>query len=141
MNLWIAKCDEPVVSILQNTQAIYLNQMNEILKIIPSVLYFIIGCVSMIMAVKSLSSKQFLPFHQKAYGKSWDDVDKNLQDVIIALLKTSGLGFLVVSLLLLSFPVVCYFNSSLYVKYAVIVPDSKYQLCQPFKKTFRMWTW
>jgi uncharacterized membrane-anchored protein len=93
--------------------------MNEILKIIPSILYFIIGCVSMIMAVKSLSSKQFLPFHQKAYGKRWDDVDKNLQDVIIALLRITGLGFLIVSLLMLSFPVVSYFNSNLYVKYAI----------------------
>ena len=93
--------------------------MNEIVKLIPSILYFIIGAISMVMAVKSLTSKQFLPFHQKAYGKNWNDVDRNLQFVIIALLKITGLGFLVVSILLLTFPFVYYFANSLYVKFAI----------------------
>jgi hypothetical protein len=93
--------------------------MNETITIIPSIIYFIIGVISMIMAVKSLSSRQFLPFHQKAYGKKWEDVDRNLQHVILALLKISGLGFLVVSILLLSYPIVCYLTPDPYIKYMI----------------------
>ena len=81
----------------------------------------------MIMAVKSLSSKTFLPFHQQASGKKWEDIDRNLQDVIIALLKISGLSFLVVSILLLSFPIFYYFTSDPYVKY--VIPAVAFLFC------------
>jgi hypothetical protein len=93
--------------------------MNELLKIAPVVLYLFTGVISLIMALKSIFSKKFLPFHEMAYGRPWEDIEKNLQYVIITLLKISGLGFLTVALLLLSFPIFNYFIPNLYCKYAI----------------------
>ena len=93
--------------------------MTEFLKIVPLVLYILIGVISLIMAFKSLFSQKFLPFHEAAYGKPWDDVEKNLQYVLIALLKISGLGFLIVALLLLTSPIFNYFKPNIYLKYVI----------------------
>jgi phosphoglycerol transferase MdoB-like AlkP superfamily enzyme len=72
------------------------------------------------MAYKSFFSASFLPFHEQAAGVSWDKVDKNLQAVILALMKISGLGFLIVALVLLGFPLV-----------HVLYPDSPFQIIMP----------
>ncbi len=93
--------------------------MTELLKIVPLVLYMLIGAISLIMAFKSLFSQKFLPFHEAAYGKPWDDVEKNLQYVLITLLRISGLGFLIVALLLLTSAVVNYFEPNIYLKYVI----------------------
>jgi hypothetical protein len=58
------------------------------------------------MAYKSLFSKKFLPFHEQAAGKPWHTVEDGLQRVVLALMKVSGLGFLVVGLLLIIFPII-----------------------------------
>jgi H+/Cl- antiporter ClcA len=91
----------------------------EILKMVSIVLYSLIGVISLIMAFKTLSSRKFLPFHEEAYGKPWEDVDEKLRPVFIALLRISGLGFLAVALLMLTFPVVDYIQPNAYLKYAI----------------------
>jgi hypothetical protein len=93
--------------------------MTTMLKIVPLVLYLLIGIVSLIMAFKSIFSRKFLPFHEEAYGKRWEDVENNLQHVLLALLRISGLGFLVVGLLLLSSQLVNYFRPGLFLTYGV----------------------
>jgi hypothetical protein len=93
--------------------------MNEILRIIPVVLYLAVGIISLLMAVKLLFSKKFLPFHEAAYGKNWEDVDLKLQPVIIALMKISGLGFLMVAILLSAFLVYNYFMPDSFLKYSI----------------------
>ena len=93
--------------------------MREIFKIVPIGLYFIVGAISLIMAFKSLLSKKFIPFHEAAAGKPWDQVDRPLQFVIIALMRVSGLGFLVVALLLMVFPTVNYFKPDPFVRFAI----------------------
>ena len=93
--------------------------MREIIKIIPIGLYFIVGAISLVMAFKSLFSKKFIPFHGAAAGRPWDQVDRPLQLVIIALMRVSGLGFLAVALLLMVFPTVNYFQPDAFVKYAI----------------------
>jgi hypothetical protein len=80
--------------------------MHHLAVFLPAALYFLVGLISLVMAFKSLSSTRFLPFHEAASGKSWDTLDKPLQGVIVALLRVGGLGFLVVGLLLLIFPIV-----------------------------------
>jgi hypothetical protein len=95
--------------------------MIDFLRIIPLILYIFIGVISLIMGFKSLFSRKFLPFHEAAYGRSWEDIEKNLQYVVIALLRISGLGFLVVALLLLSAPIFNYFEPSIYLKYIIPV--------------------
>jgi hypothetical protein len=100
--------------------------MKEIIKIIPIGLYFIVGVISLIMAYKSLFSKKFIPFHEEAAGKPLDKVDFPLQSVIIALMRVSGLGFLVIAMLLTVFPIVNYFRSDSFVKYSIPIVSFLY---------------
>jgi hypothetical protein len=91
--------------------------MDEFLKISPLALWFLTGVISLLMAVKCLFSRKFLPFHEAAYGKPWDAIEEKLQSVILTLLKLSGLGFLVVAILLMTFPVYSYFRPGHFLKY------------------------
>jgi uncharacterized membrane protein YqjE len=93
--------------------------MNEILKIIPILLYMIVGAISMVMAVKNLFSNKFLPFHEKAANKRWDEIDNSLRLVILALLRLAGLGFLIISILLLVFPIINYFIPNKFYQYSI----------------------
>jgi hypothetical protein len=81
----------------------------------------IVGVISMVMAVKNIFSTKFLPFHEKAANKTWGEIDNPLQFVILTLLRLAGLGFLVVSILLLVFPIINYF-----------IPNNFYKLSIPF---------
>lgn len=58
------------------------------------------------MAQKSLRALEFLPFHEAAAGEPWNVIGDGLQAVIVALLRLSGLGFLIVGL--------CVINSQLH---------------------------
>ena len=60
--------------------------MNKLIKILPILLYLIVGVISMVMAFKNIFSNKFLPFHEKAAGKAWDDIDNPLKLVILSLL-------------------------------------------------------
>jgi hypothetical protein len=71
------------------------------------------------MAAKSLHSRSFIPFHQQAAKKPLSSLDPPLQSVILALMRVSGLGFLVVGLLLTIFPVVNYFRPHRFVQIAI----------------------
>ena len=86
---------------------------------ITIVLYGFVGAVSLKMAFKNLFSKKYLSFHEKAAGRSWEEIDKPLQVVILAVMRISGLGFLMVALLLLIFPVVNQFIHSEFLRYSI----------------------
>ena len=101
--------------------------MKDIFQFIPIVLYGILGIVSLVMAFKSLFSIKFISFHEKAAAKSWEDLDNPLQFVILAMMKVSGLGFLVVAILMLVFPVINYFRPDSFIKYAV--PATSFVFC------------
>ena len=91
------------------------------LKIIPVILYIIVGAISMLMAYKNLFAVKFLPFHETAAGKKWNEIENPLKLVILTLLRISGLGFLIIAILLLVFPVVNYFNPDSFIKYSIPV--------------------
>jgi hypothetical protein len=93
----------------------------KVFTLIPVIIYGIAGVISLIMAFKNLSLKRFIEFHEKAANVQWEDIDKPLQSVILALMKVSGLGFLVVAMLLLIFPVVNYFMQNEFIKYSIPV--------------------
>ena len=95
--------------------------MNISIKMIPVFLYMIVGIISLTMAYKNIFSNKLIPFQEQAAGKPWGDIEKGVQFVIIALMKVSGLGFLVVALLLMIFPVVNYYYNILFVQYAIPV--------------------
>ena len=98
-----------------------------IYELIAVIIYGIVGIISLIMAFKSLVSKRFILFHEKASGVSWADLDSRLQKVILALMKVSGLGFFIVALILLVFPVVNYLNPDEFLRYAV--PSLAFVFC------------
>jgi hypothetical protein len=93
--------------------------MNELIKILSILLYMIVGIISMVMAVKSLFSNKFLLFHERAANKTWDEIDNPLKLVILSLLRLVGLGFLIISILLLVFPIVNYFIPNNFYKYSI----------------------
>ena len=84
--------------------------MQILLKIIPLALYFIVGLISLSMAHKSLLSKTFISFHEAAARTPISNLDERLQHVILSIMRTTGLGFLVVGLLLIIFPLINYFK-------------------------------
>lgn len=68
--------------------------MRTALDIIGACLYGLIGVVSMMMAYQCLSADRLMPFHESASGADWDGLSDGVQQVILALLRQSGLGFL-----------------------------------------------
>ena len=84
--------------------------MKEILRILPVVLYMLVGFISVVMALKNFSSKKFLPFYEQASGKHWEDIDDPVKIIILSLMKLVGLGFLTQAILMTVFPLVNYFS-------------------------------
>jgi hypothetical protein len=93
--------------------------MKDILNIIPVVLYGLVGVVSLVMAYKNLHSERFLPFVEKAAGKQWVEVEELEKIIILFLMRITGMGFVVVSVLLVVFPTVNYFYPNIFYKYAI----------------------
>jgi hypothetical protein len=86
------------------------------IKLLCTVIYVLIGIICFVMAYKCMFAKEFLPFHQEAAGKSWNEIDKTIQKVIITILRISGLGFLIMFLLLTSLSIVNFFKDDPFIK-------------------------
>lgn len=80
--------------------------MGQTLQVIAVVLNSLIGMVSLLMAYKNFASVGFLPFHEQAAGRRWDEVDAGLRSVVTALMRIIGLGFAIVGLQLMILPLV-----------------------------------
>jgi hypothetical protein len=93
--------------------------MQNVLAIASISIESIVGLICLLMAYKTITSRTFLPFHKQASGVSWDNVTPQLQLVILTILKISGLGFLVVGLLLLIFPLAGYLLTDTFIRYEV----------------------
>ena len=89
------------------------------LELISIAIYAIVGLISLVMAYKSITSNKFIIFQQKAAAVPWENIDSRLQFVIIALMRISGLGFLIVAILLLIFPVFNYFKQDEFIRYTI----------------------
>jgi hypothetical protein len=121
--------------------------MRDVFDIASTILYFILGIVCFLMAIKSILSKRYLPFHEEASGKSWDSIDKSLQYVIITILRISGLGFFIIFLVLTILPIFNYFRPDPFIKY--FVPIISFIFCSGlflfnyllFKKTKAKTPW
>jgi FtsH-binding integral membrane protein len=85
-----------------------------------------VGVISLMMAYKSLFSNTFIPFHEEAAGTSLDKLDDKVHRVILTLMKTTGLGFLVVALLLLVFPIINFFQPSPLIQYGIPLISALY---------------
>jgi hypothetical protein len=89
-------------------------------KILPMIFYFGIGVMSFVMAYKNLTFKKFIAFHEEAAGISLDTLNQKTQNIILALMKTTGMGFLTVGLLLFYQVAICYLELPLVDK--IIIP-------------------
>jgi hypothetical protein len=87
--------------------------MTTALQIIATCLYAFVAMISLVMALKSLRSREFLPFHEAAAQRPWTELGSGLQAVILALLRLTGLGFLVVALQLGVVAVAAWFSPGL----------------------------
>jgi hypothetical protein len=101
--------------------------MASIAQIVSEIVYAAIGAVSASMAGKCLLSGKYLPFHEKAAGRQWDELEPNVQSVVLALLRLTGLGFLVVALLLLPHPFFALRTTGLYL--TVVIPFISLLFC------------
>jgi hypothetical protein len=91
--------------------------------LIALLIYVFLALICLVMALKTFSSKKFLPFHEKAADRTWESIDNPLQIVIITLLRISGLGFFTVFLFLIVFPVVNYLKPVYTFEYLIpIIP-------------------
>jgi hypothetical protein len=91
--------------------------------LIALLIYFFLALICLVMALKTFTSKKYLPFHEKAAGRLWETIDNPLQIVIITLLRISGLGFFTVFLFLLVFPLLNYLNPIYKLEYLIpIIP-------------------
>jgi hypothetical protein len=95
--------------------------MNGVLKIIPIVLYCIVGIICLYMAFKNILAKKYLPFHEKAAGRLWDDIEEPMKLVILTFMRLSALGFLIISILLIVYPVVNLFIQNIFYQYSIPV--------------------
>jgi len=95
--------------------------MKDIFNIIPILLFLIVGFISLKMAFKCLFSKKILPFHEKASGKLWNEFEDPVKILILALMRLTGIGFLVTSVLLIVFPIYNYFIPNIFYKYSIPV--------------------
>ncbi|MGA7161098.1 MAG: hypothetical protein WBZ48_08845 [Bacteroidota bacterium] len=93
--------------------------MKEMLSVVPIALFFLVGVISSVMAFKSLSSKKFLPFHEKAASKSWSELEDPFKFVVLSLLRLGGLGFLVISILLIVCPILNYYFPNIFYEYLI----------------------
>jgi len=93
--------------------------MKEYPAIISAILYFITGMICLAMALKCLTAKKFLPFHEKASGTAWEHLDTGIQTVIITMLRITGLGFLVVFLVLTVLPIANFSARNNFLKYFI----------------------
>lgn len=95
--------------------------------VVSSFIYAAIGIVSATMAGKSFLSKRYLPFHENAAEIPWENLAPGVQFVVLALMRTSGLGFLVVASLLIPLPFLTCCTDSLYL--TLVVPFISLLFC------------
>lgn len=71
------------------------------LSLISFISYSLVALVSILFGLIYLIRNEFMPYHSKAIGSSWSDVERNLQVLIIALMRAAGGGFLATGLAIL----------------------------------------
>jgi hypothetical protein len=60
-------------------------------------------------------------FHKKGAGLAWEEIDSQLQAVLIARLRMSGINFFVPGALLTTLPISCYLVNDSFVKYSILI--------------------
>lgn len=96
-----------------------VQSLSALLQAVATCLYAIVGIIALVMALKSLRAREFLPFHEAAAAQSWSELGAGLQAVILSLLRLSGLGFLIVAVQLGVVAIAGNFHGGLVVTWAL----------------------
>jgi hypothetical protein len=67
---------------------------------VPLALSILVARVSLRMAWRSLSAREWLPIHEAAAGTSWTSLTPRIHALLLLQVRMGGLGFLALSLLL-----------------------------------------
>jgi hypothetical protein len=82
----------------------------QLARLLPTALSVFVSLVSLRMAVKGLSAKEWLPFHEAAAAADWSLLTPRLRLLLLFMVRMAGLGFLVLFLLLATVPVYLAWN-------------------------------
>ncbi len=69
-------------------------------RLIASISNYLAALILLLFGVTYLLRNSFMPYHSEALSADWNDLDKHLQILIIALMKVIAGGYLSVSLLI-----------------------------------------
>ena len=89
------------------------------MKIVDSVLFLIVGLITFIIGLRFLLSKRFFNYHREAIGLEWDDINKSIQLIILAIMKMAGIGIVCLSVLIITYPFLVFTYDNIFVKYLV----------------------
>jgi hypothetical protein len=91
------------------------------------ILYCLVGLICFVMAYTTLTAKKFLPFHEEAAKKKWEELESGIQETILTLIHLSGLGFLIVGLILTTITIISHFHPDIVL--IVFVPSLSLIFC------------
>jgi hypothetical protein len=91
-----------------------------LIRLVPTGLALLVGLVSLRMAVKGLSAREWLPFHAAVAGTGWDSLSPRLRTLVLFLVRLGGLGFLLQFLLLATLPLYFAWHPDLAVRLVVL---------------------
>lgn len=62
--------------------------------------YLTVAIFSLIFGFIYLTRRQFMPYHEIALGKEWEELETNLQTLLLALMRVAGGGLLATGLII-----------------------------------------
>lgn len=62
--------------------------------LISFICYSAIAFISLVFGAIYLTRSEFMPYHSLALGKSWSEVEPEIQTLVLALMRVAGSGFI-----------------------------------------------
>jgi len=81
-------------------------------RLLPAALALVMSLVSLRMAAKGLTAREWLPFHQAAAAAEWNSLTPRLRQLLLFMVRTTALGFFALFLLLATAPAYLLWNPS-----------------------------
>jgi hypothetical protein len=72
-----------------------------LLSIISIILFIYSGILTLIIGCRFIFAKKYFIYHREIIKKDWDDIEKPIQLVLLAVYKMAGLGIILLGLILI----------------------------------------
>jgi len=102
--------------------------VSNVLKIISYVINVGVGLICLRMAQYNILGKKIFPEHEKIIGKRWEEIEQNTKELLLAFMRLIGMGFLIVAILMILYPLAMIFYPSDIVKFAFPIIGVLYAL-------------